>query len=318
MPRKPNLFVIGAMKSGTTSLYRYLADHPAIYMSPVKEPMHFSREQNWSRGHEHYLQLFVEANDEVYVGEGSTEYTKRPFREGVARRLHEFNSSSRLIYIMRDPFDRLVSQYRHQVRMGRQSGSLREALQQPSDYLTNSYYAYQLRPYLQLFGRDAVYTDTFESLKVSPDRFFKRLLKWLRIDDSFVPSSVGKPFHVSPSTIEVFDERSTRVKFSKYLKRFSIVDLLTPPIFRKWYKVLAPKDVVLNVKSAEFRREVDKTRQILQPVLCEWVHELTEITGNSYQMWSTVNASLDSVDLTSTESIFWLPEEVKTVQGKST
>ncbi|MEN8130796.1 MAG: sulfotransferase domain-containing protein [Pseudomonadota bacterium] len=313
MPRKPNLFVIGAMKSGTSSLCQYLAEHPAIFMSPVKEPMHFSREENWSQGNEHYLKLFVKAKDELYIAEGSTEYTKRPFREGVAQRLHEFNSSSRLVYIMRDPFDRLVSQFRHQVRMGRESGSLCEALQRPSDYLTNSYYAYQLKPYLKLFGSNAVYTDTFESLAVSPNRFIKRLYRWLKIDDTFVPASMAQRFHVSPSVVQVFDEHSLRVRISKYLKQFSIVDRFTPPIFRKWYKALAPKNVVLNVKSAEFRLEVDKARQILQPILYEWVEELREITGNSYEMWPAVNTSLESIDLANAEPTFWLPEEIRTL-----
>ena len=48
MIRKPNLFVIGAMKSGTTSLCQCLGTHPDIFMVPVKEPMHFSREEKWS------------------------------------------------------------------------------------------------------------------------------------------------------------------------------------------------------------------------------------------------------------------------------
>ena len=121
MIRKPNLFVIGAMKSGTTSLCQCLGTHPDIFMVPVKEPMHFSREEKWSQGNETYLRLFADAKNEIYVGEGTTEYSKRPFREGVAQRLYEFNSSARIIYVMRDPFDRIVSQHKHMVKMRSES-----------------------------------------------------------------------------------------------------------------------------------------------------------------------------------------------------
>lgn len=55
---KPNLFIIGSMKSGTSSLFAYLGNHPEIFTSPVKEPMHFSRKENWSKGNDKYLSLF--------------------------------------------------------------------------------------------------------------------------------------------------------------------------------------------------------------------------------------------------------------------
>ena len=54
---KSNLFIIGAMKSGTTSLYVYMKSHPEIFMSPEKEPMHFSNEENWTKGNDEYLAL---------------------------------------------------------------------------------------------------------------------------------------------------------------------------------------------------------------------------------------------------------------------
>src|SRR5688500_10257249 len=101
--RKPNLFLLGAMKSGTSSVYKGLSEHPAIFMAPA-EPMHFSRPENWSRGHKEYLRLFQHASDEEYLGEASVEYTKRPFWSGVAERIHEFNPDARMLYVMRDPF----------------------------------------------------------------------------------------------------------------------------------------------------------------------------------------------------------------------
>ena len=65
----PNLFIIGAMKSGTTSLHHYLAEHQRIFMSELKEPGYFVEELTWSRGRDWYLSLFAEAGDAAIVGE---------------------------------------------------------------------------------------------------------------------------------------------------------------------------------------------------------------------------------------------------------
>lgn len=310
MPGKPNLFVIGAMKSGTTSLCRYLGDHPAIFMAPVKEPMHFSRPENWSQGHDQYLQLFADATDQTYLAEGSTEYTKRPFREGVAQRLHDFNPTARLVYVMRDPFDRLVSQYRHQALADREHGTLLEAIQRPIDYLTNSHYAYQLKPYLDLFGRDAVYLDTFESFVASPERFCARLFKWLGIDDTVVPQSIDQRLNVSPPKIEVFDEGSLKVKLWRRLKAVPGLGRLTPSAIRRWSRALMPKASARDVDSQEFQQEVDKVKRILRPMFIEWIAELTELTGCSHDNWPTVSESVEAVDATDGDTMFWLPEEL--------
>ena len=82
------------MKSGTSSLCGYLSEH---------------------RGNEACLQLSGGATNEQYLAERSTRYTKRPFMEGVAGRIHQFSPDARLVYIMVDRFVRLVSQHRHRV-----------------------------------------------------------------------------------------------------------------------------------------------------------------------------------------------------------
>jgi hypothetical protein len=281
---KPNLFVIGAMKSGTSSLCQYLSEHPAVFMSPVKEPMHFSREENWSGPDERYLRLFRRASNQRYLAEGSTEYTQRPSREGVAARIHQFNPSARLVYVMRDPFERLVSHYRHAVRKGWEKEPLARALQADSIYLTTSHYAYQLKPYVELFGRDAVYGDTAESLAGSPLDFCGRLFAWLGID-GFTPPSAGRRLNVSPEVIERFDEGSLRVRFSRSLSRYARLAPFVPESVRRWYKALLPKESVQPTESPEFRQELEQARRAHGTRLAEWVRELEEVTGRSYDEW---------------------------------
>ena len=106
--RFPNLFIIGAMKAGTSSLHEYLHQHPEIYMSRFKEPQYFAPHVTregfaWGQGHQHpepgvdwYLRLFKDAGDVRYAGESSVSYTAHPHFPDCARRIHEFNPDSRL------------------------------------------------------------------------------------------------------------------------------------------------------------------------------------------------------------------------------
>jgi hypothetical protein len=273
------------MKCGTSSLCHYMSTHPAIFMSPVKEPMHFSREENCSRRRDEYLRLFDGASGQRYLAEGSTEYTKRPLREGVAERIHEFNPEARLVYVMRDPFARLVSHYRHQIRKGREKGSLLQALANSPGYLTTSHYAFQLQPYLELFGRDAVYTDTFESLTSSPQAFCARLFAWLDIDASFVPPGLGTRLNASPEAIETYNEQSIRTRLARYVGEKTRLGDLLPPVARRWVRALLPKEAVRRADSDGFRQEMEVARRKVEPLFAQWIAELEKMTGRSYPEW---------------------------------
>ena len=112
----PNLFIIGAMKSGTSSLHEYIGDHPDLFMAEPKEPMYFSQNDDWRAGFDDYMKLFADRTNETWFGESSTEYTKLPQYSDVAPKLHECNPNARLIYIMRDPVERSLSHYWHVVK----------------------------------------------------------------------------------------------------------------------------------------------------------------------------------------------------------
>jgi hypothetical protein len=312
--RKPNLFIIGAMKSGTSSLCVHLSEHPAVFMSPVKEPEHFSRPEEVSRRRGHYLRLFRGASHETYLAEGSTGYTKRPIYDGVAERIHAFNPDARLVYVMRDPFARLVSHYRHMVQKGREKESLPEAIRRPSGYLPCSYYAYQLRPYLHLFGRNSLYLDTFESLTASPIGFCARLFEWLGIDASFVPPSAGSRLNASPEALETYDEQSLRVRLARdlnyYLRYHPRLGRLVPDAVRAWYRTLMPRESVRRADSEEFVREVQAARRAVQPLLADWIAELEDLTGRSYGDWPSRAGGATSEDPVAQPADVWLPEEV--------
>ena len=107
----PNLIVIGAAKCGTTSLHAYLDEHPEIAMSREKELHFFVDRKNWGRGIEWYEAQF-DASAPVR-GESSPGYSAYPLYEGVAERMARVVPDAKLVYLVRDPVERVVSHYTH-------------------------------------------------------------------------------------------------------------------------------------------------------------------------------------------------------------
>ena len=185
VPRRPNLFIIGAMKSGTTSLHEYLDTHPHIAMSRQKEPAYFVEELATNNSEEWYLNLFAQNDRYRYLGESSTHYTMLPVFQGVPERLYRFNPDARLIYVMRNPFERTLSHYWHAVRTRKLRGGggeprpLLKAVKAQPRYLAFSDYAMQLEPYIKRFGKSSLYALTFEKLIEDPQREIDQLYRWL-------------------------------------------------------------------------------------------------------------------------------------------
>ncbi|MFB6374644.1 MAG: sulfotransferase domain-containing protein, partial [Bradymonadaceae bacterium] len=114
--------IIGAMKSGTTSLFNYLSEHPEIAPCRMAEPHFFAKPLKWKKGLDWYRDLWDwEPVRHTVALEASTNYAKGFKFEGVPDRIAKAAESGldfRFLYIMRHPVDRLVSQYNHGVRSG--------------------------------------------------------------------------------------------------------------------------------------------------------------------------------------------------------
>ncbi len=97
--KRPNLFIVGSMKSATTSLHNYLDLHPDIFMTkdPWKEPGYFVKEINLGKGIYWYLDLFKDAKNEKFLGESSVGYTRSPNYPGVPERIHDFCPNAKII-----------------------------------------------------------------------------------------------------------------------------------------------------------------------------------------------------------------------------
>ena len=282
-PVRPNLFIIGAMKSGTTSLHEYLDTHPQVSMSEEKEPGYFVEELGLHKGEDWYFSRWAPDAQCRYRGESSTHYTKLPVYQGVPGRLFRFNPEARLIYIMRNPFDRVVSHYWHAVRDVYHGGEVRpllKAVHEDPAYLAFSDYAMQLEPYFERFGRSAVLTLTLEALVEDPQREVDRVYGWLGIPCHPIGEQSATPHNRKPSDITAVAGAGilNRIQYSSSWDRIS-------PLVPGWMKSWAKKQAYRPVAEEEVQKDIPLLRKAIAELQLRQVDRLTRLLGRDFPEW---------------------------------
>ena len=186
----PNLFVVGAAKAGTTSLWRYLGEHPEIFMTYFKEPHFFSGHRPFRAPCVHdeaaYLRLFAPART-PFRGEASTSYLHV---EAAAARIKHASPDARIVIGVRDPVERSHSMYWQRVRVGVERRSFAAAVAaelepglppQRGGYVSHVRHARNVARFLGLFGAN-VHVVVFEELIGDVRRELRRLFDFLGVD----------------------------------------------------------------------------------------------------------------------------------------
>ncbi|MDQ5820972.1 MAG: sulfotransferase [Actinomycetota bacterium] len=186
----PNLFVVGAGRAGTTSLWSYLRQHPQIFMSKLKEPHFFTREtpqqQRVVHDESEYKALFRPGRELPFRGEASPSYLWHPAAPGAIARVQP---ESRIVISLRDPIARAFSAYRLRRRNGldRQPflDALRAGLSLPDSELPQYFYAGRylgpVTTYLRMFP-DRVHVLVFEELAEDTPREVDRIFEFLGVE----------------------------------------------------------------------------------------------------------------------------------------
>ncbi len=284
---KVNLLVIGAMKSGTTSVHEYLNEHPLISMSNEKEPGFFVEQMTWSRGFDWYHELFPTGKDFSYYGESSTHYTKFPEFSGVAKRIYEYNPNVRLIYTMRNPFKRLVSHYWHQVRAHHSGGEVNDidvAIQRNSNYLDFSNYALQLEQYYELFPKEQIYILTFEELVTAPGQVTKDICQWLGLNTDVELSNIEEAFNAAPDQMTGASGKGLLNKI-QHSKTWNILSPLVPSFLKNAAKSSAYKPIDKSVQADK----INKIQQELLEHFRSQTQDLKRLTGREFPEWPEYN-----------------------------
>ena len=156
-----DVMLIGAQKSGTTSLAQQLGAHPQICLSAEKEPAFFNSGDDWRSGLDAYHGLFTPAPGQLCL-EASTMYTFLPEFGGTHDRIHEYNPDVKLLYVMRDPVERMLSNYAFRRVRRLTSAPPEVALLTDPTFVNRSRYGMQLRPYFDRFPVEQIHLMVFE------------------------------------------------------------------------------------------------------------------------------------------------------------
>ena len=191
IPKDRFALIIGAAKSGTTSLYLYLIQHPEICPSIIKELEFFSERQSHSvraEGikYDRYEDLWdFDPTRHRYALEASTGYTNYPIESNVVDNIYSYGLKPKIIYIVRDPVDRIESAYRYHVR----SLNSFERWSDPTsvDYIAKSNYHLQLSQYTKVFPWSSILVLEFSKLRDDPATLCNRMWDFLGVKKSFTP-----------------------------------------------------------------------------------------------------------------------------------
>ena len=181
----PNFLIIGAAKAGTTSLYHYLRSHPQAFMTKKKELSFFCEEFHWGRGLDWYEGQFQGAGAAIAVGEASPRYTVFPLFKGVPARIAALMPNVRLIYLVREPIERMQSQYLDNVIHGLETRPVQEALDVDPFYLTSSRYGLQLDQYMEHFRREQILVIRSDEMRSDRERVLTCVFDFLGIDPAW-------------------------------------------------------------------------------------------------------------------------------------
>ncbi len=297
MSNLPNFLVVGAAKSGTTSLYHYLRQHPEVYMSPEKEPEYFSfmgggvnfigpggQPMNFGiiNNADEYAELFKDVTHEKAIGECSTSYLLLP---QAAVNIHRSLPRCRIIIILRHPVDRAFSHYLDHVRSLYEDLSFEEAIQaEPAraadnwrwgyQYIGHSRYYRQVKRYFDLFDPTRIHVCLFDQLQLDLQGLMTDVYRFLGVDHTFRPK-VGAVHNPGG--------QPKRLWLQKFLLESNPIKRLMKPILplalwgrlRRW---------LLNANLTKADMAPD-TRHRLVELFREDVQTLQELLGRDLSHW---------------------------------
>ncbi len=271
----PNLIIIGAQKCGTSGLHYHLGLHPDVSMSKPKELNYFIEERNWPRGEEWYRRHF---DPEAKVrGEASPNYTAYPQHVGVPERMASVVPEAKLIYVVRDPLQRIAAHWVHNYAKRREKGDLASTLSHPNtSYLQRSQYAMQLQQFLNHFPRENVMVLDQEDFRKDRSKTLRDVFEFAGADPTFTHPGFERERHATARKT-----RATRlaVRMEKASKS-------------RWGRVVPPKvwfalDERLPMRKPIERPDVRKslTDEALR-ALRDDAERLRELSGRQFRDWS--------------------------------
>lgn len=230
VPGLPDLVIIGAMKAATSSLHVYLGAHPAIAVSRPKELDFFLEHRFGSLGVAWYRDQFWGRPGAQRWVEASPNYTKAHGVEhgfgGVPARMASVIPGAKLVYVVRDPFDRIASEYRHVVASGNEPPGFSAYLRSYAGQfaIRNSCYDWQLRQYEGYYAAEQIRVIDQVDIRDRAGEVVNGILEWLGLPGGFEDPIFTRQVHqgsqmqVAPNRLGrlVWRSRRWRGRFQRH------------------------------------------------------------------------------------------------------
>jgi hypothetical protein len=306
-PKPLDFIIIGAQKSATTSLFKYLQPHPGIYMPPDKEAPYFSDEALYAAGWPAFVaNRLAGADPGKKWGSATPQYMGHP---AVAARIRQQMPDARLIALLRHPIERAYSHYTMSMRRGFDQRSFGEAVasllepaalaqaraampqleagaineDESGHYLVWSEYGRILAQYRHHFPPEQLLVLYMDEMVADPADSYLRVVRFIGVDDSVVPDNVGKVYHKGGRTTLVPDSWRTAIKTNPLFRLFwdRVPDRIRQNI-RYWYD----QKNVRKGATDEREEAIDPaTRQRLIDHFAPDIDQLERLTGRQVP-WS--------------------------------
>ena len=281
---KPNLFIIGAPKSGTTFLYNKLQSLADFYFTDIKELNYFSFDEiveskSYYNDYkvkeiEKYLKFYKNIANQKYIVDTSVSYFSYP---KTADNIYNFNPDSKIIAILRNPIKRAFSHYLMDVRMGHANLKFKEYIENKDDYqahyhqyINNSIYYTNISRYIQKFGKENVLVLILEDIESE----LPKLFDFLKVEDSSLKIDTDEKINANKKPknfVSKFFQNNRRLaqKLKKYIPN-SLVHF-----YKKYFYEKADK---ISITEEEF--------QICRNLLSQEVSELSKLLNKDlFEIW---------------------------------
>lgn len=251
--RNPNFFIIGAGKSATTSMYNYLGEHPNIFFPTVKEPAYFAfsdlagshyndEDKPWVEQCfieiEAYSALFRNVADESVVAEATPIYLYHP---NSAKAIYTQHPKSKLLAILRNPYERAYSDYRMHVRQGKETRSFTDSLKEDygkyrlyvGSYLEKSLYGEQVERYYKYFDKDQLKIVLYSDLAMDAAKVISEVFEFLDVQRNYQIDTT-RLHNASKNTVTSVPEEAYEYMKPYFEKDIALLEQLTNLNLSSW------------------------------------------------------------------------------------
>jgi hypothetical protein len=287
----PNFLVIGASKSGTSSLYAYLRQHEDIFLSYVKETHYFTNDQIYNLGPEEFAKKYYHgASEQKAIGDITPTYFVQP--DLVIPRLHETfgELNPKFIVILRNPVERAWSHYQHKVRSGEEKLSFEKALEVEGErvadfpmgwwgYASEGLYSKYVKKWLSAYSKDNFLFLLTDDLAEKPQSVLREIYEFLDVNVSYEIDNYSRK-NVSGSV-------RSELLLSVLGKQSSIKSIVKYLIPYRYRQILRTKMIEFNTSKSGGNDCVSvNIEDHLKKLYVSEITDLESLTGLDLSVWS--------------------------------